>query len=135
VIHFHAVVEILVRSLVAISAVSGFLFVLIYQLRWKWWRSSMGRHMMAFMGGLELLLLLAFISQFWPHLPLREYLRIVSWGIVAFLFTWRLVILITVKKEERPSLSEIDREISELQKMKNEIIKESGNESATVDNS
>lgn len=106
--------------LIVASAVSGLLFVVLYQFRAKWWTSAIGRHMMAFMGGLEVLLLLALTSLFWPHMPGRPYLRAVSWFVVFFLFAWRTIIMITSTRHEDTRITDevIDEEIKRLERLR-----------------
>lgn len=80
------------------AVTAGHLFVLFYHLRYKWWKNTVGRHMMSFMGGLTAILDLSLIAWFWPDMPGREEIRILVWVLIPFLFTWRLVLLLTVKQ-------------------------------------
>lgn len=87
----------LIMTGVVWAVTAGHLFVIFYHIRHKWWRNSIGRHMMSFMGGLTAILDLSLIAQFWPGMPGREELRILVWMLIPFLFTWRLIILLRVK--------------------------------------
>ena len=80
------------------AVMAGHCFILFYHLRYRWWNNSVGRHMMSFMAGLTAILDLSLIAQMWPDMPGRQELRILVWILIPFLFTWRLVLLLTVKQ-------------------------------------
>jgi hypothetical protein len=88
----------IVKIEVVIAAVPGLLFVLLYQLRYPWYKSSMGRHVMAFMSALEFILLLAALNVAWPEMPGKPYLRMIVWAIIIFIFSWRTAVLIWPEK-------------------------------------
>lgn len=71
-------------------------------LYWWWsrgdWRETPGgRHLMAFMGGLAIVMVLAvanFVSVVLLHRgPLPDWCRPLSWGIVLFIAAWRMLLL------------------------------------------
>lgn len=80
------------------ALMAGHLFILFYHQRYQWWRNSVGRHMMSFMAGLTAILDLSLIGQMWPEMPGRQEIRILVWVLIPFLFTWRLILLLTVKQ-------------------------------------
>lgn len=84
-------VDLIVRVLVLYDAVPLLLFVLIYQFRVRWWRTSIGRLLMTFLGSLEAILLLTVLSLFWPDMPGRPYIRIGVWTLIGIVFTWFLI--------------------------------------------
>lgn len=119
--HFDTFVSLTVATEVCIAAAAGLLFVIIYHLRWKWWKSYMGRHMMTFMAGLDAILLLAVVNMFWPGMPGRVPLRLFAWTVIAVLFTWRLIVLVEVRREDPPTIEQIDNDISALQKVRRDL--------------
>lgn len=82
----------------------------------------MGRHMMTFMAGLESILILTVISKYWPDMPGRVLLRLFAWTVIAVLFTWRLIVLVEVKREDPPTVEQIDNEIAALQKVRSDLM-------------
>lgn len=94
----------IVRLEVVYAAIPGLIFCLVYQLRWKWWKTAFGRHMMIFMCGLELILLLTVLAMFWPDMPHKGYIRMSAWALISFLFTWRTWVLVFIDSYE-PELS------------------------------
>lgn len=66
-------------------------------LLYAWWSRNDwrltrgGRHLMAYMGGLAVVMVFAFANLFWGPLP--SWVRPLVWTIVAFIGTWRLVLL------------------------------------------
>lgn len=81
----------IVRAEIIVASVPGLLFVILYQIRVKWWRTAIGRMLMSFIGSLECILLLTVLSVFWPDMPGRPYLRVVVWAIIIASFTYMLV--------------------------------------------
>lgn len=72
-----------------VAAFFSLSFVLIYGVRGKWWKSSIGRHMMTFMTGMFILLALAVAFRIWPDIPGRRHISFWSWNLVIFLMAWR----------------------------------------------
>lgn len=83
------------------SMVAGHVFIIRYAITQPWYRDPVGRHMMAFMGGMTLILDLTAVAYFYPALPWRSEMRIFVWTLLPFLFTWRTVILFRVKHYSR----------------------------------
>lgn len=80
----------LILKLEPVLAAGGALaFVVIYLLYSKWWRSAMGRHMMSFMGGCLVVLVLAIITRFFPVISKVWEVRFGAWLIVIFIMWWR----------------------------------------------
>lgn len=71
-------------------------FVVVYQVYGKWWVSEMGRHLMSFMLGCFVVLGIAVLVRFDPHLPHIKAVKIGAWSIVTFLMWWRAVVAIRV---------------------------------------
>jgi drug/metabolite transporter (DMT)-like permease len=65
--------------------------------RGDWRKTRAGRHLMAFMGGLALVMVLSVTSFVSVHLlergPLPDWVRPLVWLIVGFIGTWRLALL------------------------------------------
>lgn len=83
------------------SALVGHAFVIIYWWRSQWWKSSIGRHLMSFMGGLTAIIDLTLINAFVPGLLNRSSLTLFVWVLIPLLFTWRLWILIFVRHYDK----------------------------------
>lgn len=64
-------------------------FVLIYAFKGKWWKSAIGRHMMTFMAGVLVVLLIGVTVRFFPNLENIKQVRFWSWNIVILLMGWR----------------------------------------------
>lgn len=80
------------------SVVAGLAFVVIYAVTQPWWKTPVGRHMMSFMAGMTMILMLSLVGYFFPDIGWRKELRIFTWTLIPFLFTWRTFILLFVKK-------------------------------------
>jgi hypothetical protein len=88
----------IVKIEVVLSAIPLLIAVLVYQFRWKWWKSAIGRHFMVFMSGLEMIMLLAVFNLFWPQMPGKPYIRIIVWAVIFILFTWRAYVMVFPNK-------------------------------------
>jgi hypothetical protein len=75
------------QPLVALVFAIG--FIAIYSLYGKWWKTSIGRHMIGFMAGCAVVLTLAILSRFFPWMRESDQLRFWAWNIVISLFAWR----------------------------------------------
>ncbi len=80
------------------SVVAGLTFVIAYAMTQPWWKSPIGRHMMSFMAGFTLILILSMLGYFFPDMPGRTEVRLFTWALIPILFTWRTVILLRIKK-------------------------------------
>ena len=92
-----AVVDWVVRIGVVTSVTAGLVFMVTYHLTSKWWMSSIGRHMMSFMSGMTLILLLSVVALIFPDMPFRQELRIFSWILIPGLFVWRAVVILKIR--------------------------------------
>lgn len=79
-----------------VAAIFALGFVLIYAFKGKWWKSAIGRHMMAFMAGVFLVLLIGITVRFFPDLQNIKQIRFWSWNIVILLMAWRFWIAFQV---------------------------------------
>lgn len=71
-------------------------FITIYSIYGKWWKTSIGRHMVGFMGGCAVLFFLAILVRVFPELSGNTQLRFWSWNAVIALFAWRFVVALQV---------------------------------------
>lgn len=78
------------------TALAGHAFVVCYWIREKWWRSSIGRHLMCFMGGLTAIVDLTIANFLFGPFAQKEFTLFV-WLLMPALFTWRLFVLLRVK--------------------------------------
>lgn len=85
------------------AAAAGHAFVICYWIRQKWWRNPIGIHLMCFMFGLTVILdvtiMDAVVTKFTGgYIPGRKELALMIWTLFPILFTWRLLVLLGVKK-------------------------------------
>lgn len=83
-----------IQPLVALLFAVG--FIIIYSTYGKWWRTSIGRHMIGFMAGCSIVLFLAILSRFFPWMRESNALRFWAWNIVIGLFGWRFWVAVSV---------------------------------------
>ncbi|GAB1823588.1 putative phage holin [Herbidospora sp. RD11066] len=87
-------IETVGSALIVLFAVLGNACALVYGLGFRWWRSGYGRHMLAFMGAL------AVIIDVWvARLLLGEWswypeLRLAAFALLPIVTGWRLAILL-----------------------------------------
>lgn len=85
------------------AAVAGHVFIIFYWIRYRWWQTSIGRHLMSFMGGLTVIVDLTILDAVVRSLPgdavlpARNELTLFVWTLLPILFTWRLIVLLKVK--------------------------------------
>ena len=92
------------------AVVPALLFVAAYACLQPWWRSVVGRHMMAFMFGCTVVLALVDLSAILGmHYPGRDWVRFGAWVVINVIFWWRLVILVRVLRQQIiPPIDESD---------------------------
>lgn len=85
--------------LLIMAAIPAIVFPLAYWRMADWRSSHMGRHLMSFMGGIGAIMLLTILTlvfgQDWYP---RQFIRLTVWGLLAFLFWWRLFLLFAVNR-------------------------------------
>jgi hypothetical protein len=81
-------IDLIIKLQPVIAAGGALSFVVIYLLYSKWWKSAMGRHMMSFMAGCFVVLVLAIFIRFFPHSYIQPA-RMIGWSIVIFIMWWR----------------------------------------------
>ena len=84
-------------ALMLIAAVAFMLSPIVYQVRTRgaWRNSPEGWHFMSYMGVLAMVMMLAVWSVFWGPLPV--WVRAVTWGAIAVVAWWRLIVLLRVR--------------------------------------
>jgi hypothetical protein len=90
------------RILAVASAVPAVLFCFVY-MSVGWYKTPMGRHMMAFMGVWALILSLTAFVVIFGSPPWLVYLRVVVWMAINLIFWRRLVILLRVRFGKFPA--------------------------------
>lgn len=86
-------------ALVLVAAVAFTLSPIVYQVRTRgaWRRSPEGWHFMSYMGVMALVMLLVVWSIFAGPLP--AWLRPVTWGAIAAIAWWRLIVLLRTTRD------------------------------------
>lgn len=83
-----------VHRVMLIAALGGGVaFVVSYQLLARWWRTVVGRSMMAFAASETLLLTTAVIAWLWPEFPQRRIIGVISFGLFVVVSWWRVIAL------------------------------------------
>lgn len=95
----------LLGDIALVTAFAGCaVFVVRYGALSGWWRTSVGRNMLAFMGVCMVLLGLSTTRMvfgdewFEAH---RDALRLVSFGLVSVVVWWRVVLLVKVQRRDK----------------------------------
>jgi hypothetical protein len=91
-----------------IAAGGALAFVVVYLLYSKWWKSSMGRHMMAFMSSMFILLFFAILIRFFPAIGTWSF-KAACWGLVIFIMWWRAWVafsILVLKRYEKVTENE-----------------------------
>lgn len=83
---------------ITLMMVAGVAFVLspiVYHWRTRgaWLHSWMGRHLMSYMGVMGMVMVLAMWAVFFGPLP--PWMRPLTWGCIALVAWWRLVLIFT----------------------------------------
>jgi hypothetical protein len=71
-------------------------FIGVYSAYGKWWKTSIGRHMIGFMAGCVVVLSLAILVRLFPELRGNVQLRFWAWNLVIGLFAWRFWVAVQV---------------------------------------
>lgn len=80
------------------SFVPAAAFVVLYAARSPWWRSGMGRHLMAFVGTLVVLLGLVLLG--WIVGPLPRIVWVVGLAPLPVVVWWRLWLLLRAQRRD-----------------------------------
>lgn len=84
----------LIHRIMLVAALGGGVaFVASYQLLARWWRTVVGRSMMAFAVSETLLLTTAVTAWLWPQLPQRRILGVAAFGLFVVVSWWRVIAL------------------------------------------
>jgi FlaA1/EpsC-like NDP-sugar epimerase len=92
------IVDWIVLVEVIVSLVASLGFMVRYHFVGRWWKSAIGRHMMSFMTGMTSIMLLAVVVLLFPGVQYRQELRLFCWTLLAFLFVWRFIIILRIKR-------------------------------------
>lgn len=109
----------LIGSWLAISAFVGFwVFVLLYAARSEWWKTPVGRNLMAFMFVCGVLLGLGFIRSLtgdarWD--TIRDEIRLISFAAVNVVVWWRNVLLVRTQRQLRQEADQMRDEAARMQ--------------------
>lgn len=109
----------LIGSGLAISAFVGFwVFVLLYAARSFWWKTPVGRNLMAFMFVCGVLLGTGFARSLMGDVrwdQIRDEVRMVSLAAINVVVWWRNVLLVKTQRQLRREAAQMMAEASRLQ--------------------
>jgi hypothetical protein len=94
----------MIHNLATIGLVLAFLQALAFVIRYlmtDWYRHSMGRHAMAFMVALALVLSIGIVREFVPEWIDLDTARLVTYILINTVFAWRLWLLFTGQRRNR----------------------------------
>lgn len=94
--------------LVILTCAGSLTFCGMYALFSSWFKSAMGRNVMALMGAIGLFLTLAILRMIWPHIfDDKPWLRPVVWSVICAIVWWRVALLVRTqflrRRDERDS--------------------------------
>lgn len=93
-------IELVFAAIPAVCSVAVF-------ARVRWWRSRWGRHLMAYMGAVALVLVLGCIRLVYGDNFWFATLRAVAFGCVGFVLWWRLAYIVEAAFEGSPNESPV----------------------------
>jgi len=82
-------VDLVLKLQPVVAATFALGFVLIYAFRGRWWKSAIGRHMMAFMIGVLVILAVGVLVRFFPDLENIKWIRFWCWNLIIVIMGWR----------------------------------------------
>ena len=77
--------------------------------RVTWWRSTWGKHLMAYMVAVAIPLVLGCVRQVLGDSPWFQGLRVAAFGLVVIVLWWRFVITIQALREGSPDEGDLDK--------------------------
>jgi hypothetical protein len=83
------------------AVVGANLFVILYSLLARFWKSASGWHIFSFMVVIALILDHSVIGLFFPGYPGRSVIRAILYPGLAAVIFWRVVILVNVQRAYR----------------------------------
>jgi hypothetical protein len=83
-----------------VAVVGANLFVILYLVLARFWRSGSGWHIFSFMVVIALILNHSVVSIYFPHYPGRDVVRAILYPLLAAVIFWRVVILLFVQTEK-----------------------------------
>lgn len=88
--------------LIVATGVGAGVFCALYALLAPWWRSEIGRNLMALMAVIGLFLGLATMHLIWPHIfDNQMWIRPVMWSSICAIVWWRVVLLVKTQVVKR----------------------------------
>lgn len=96
-------VQLIGNGLLVLSALLATAFVIVYHFSAVWWESHDGRHVMAFMGALALVIDLAVLRLIVGRPEWFEIVRTLTFTAIPIVLAWRLAILIKAQFGSRRS--------------------------------
>ncbi|HKS46362.1 MAG TPA: hypothetical protein VJT49_14875 [Amycolatopsis sp.] len=94
-------IRLLYELLLVLALIPSFGFVVHYSIVYPWWRSEIGRHIVAFSSSIGALLLHSLIAFLFPTWPGRNWIRLALFIALIVVIWWRWVVFIRVRKEDR----------------------------------
>jgi hypothetical protein len=94
----------MIHHLATIGLVLAFLQALTFVIRYMltdWFTYSMGRHAMAFMGALTLVLSIGLVREFAPNWIDLDVSRLAAYILINVVFAWRLWLLFTGQRRNK----------------------------------
>lgn len=82
-------------------AIVAILFVVVYSIFARWWKTSFGQHLFSFMAVIALVFIYIVITKIFGRFHGWEYVRLGLIGSLATVLTWRVCILLKVQLQNR----------------------------------
>lgn len=82
-------------------AIVAVLFVVVYSVLARWWRTAFGQHLFSFMLVIALVFIYIVITKMFGRFDGWEYVRLALIGSLATVLTWRVWILLKVQIQNR----------------------------------
>lgn len=92
----------LLGTIMVVAAAGAFATFVVWYARINWRETPIGRHLMAFMATLSVVILYALFANFFetPQAA-RAWVRFVAWGAVAVVGWWRVYLFIRIERDGR----------------------------------
>lgn len=84
-----------------VATLGANLFIILYAVLARFWKSKSGWHIFSFMMSITLLMNHGVASIFFPEYPGREWVRASLFPVLAVVIWWRVLILVSVQIQKR----------------------------------
>jgi len=101
-------VQLVGNILLWIAAVPAVGSVIVFS-RVTWWRSTWGRHLMAYMAAVSIPLVLGCVRQIFGDSSWFQGLRVAAFGLVVVVLWWRFIITIQALREGSPDEGDLEK--------------------------